>query len=89
MSGQNAPAQVTGFYAATHQHGRTQLLLGPFTEKGIALTAVDAARDLLYVTRRDLGPVPAGVEVTEVTMPGIDLLPAGELNDVALHLHGS
>lgn len=79
--------QVTGFYAATSAHGRTELLLGPFTEKGIALTAVDAARDLLYVTRPDLGPVPLEVEVVEVTMPGIDLLPSGELNDMALHLH--
>lgn len=89
MSPVRVTGPVTGFYAATRQGGSTELLLGPFTEKGIALTSLDAARDLLYVTRPGLGPVPPGLEVVEVTMPGIDLLPTGRLNQSALHLHGA
>ena len=81
--------QVTGFYASTRRRGRTELLLGPFAEKGVALTAVEPARDLLYLTRPGLGPAPVRVDVTRVTMPSLDQLPSGRLNDVALHLHRS
>lgn len=90
MSSRTEPvAQVTGFYASTRAGARTELLLGPFTEKGIALTALDHARDLFYVTRPGLGPVPADVEVTSVTAESLDRLPAGELNAIALALHQS
>jgi hypothetical protein len=90
VSGPTEPVvPVTGFYASTRVGARHELLLGPFTEKGIALTALDHARDLVYVTRPGLGPVPAVVEVTSVTAACQDQLPAGELNAIALALHQS
>lgn len=87
MSGARRRAH-RAFYAATRRSGRTVLLLGPFDEKGVAVSALEPARELLYLALPDQGPVPAEVEVQEVLVPSGGRAPAGELNGVALRLHG-
>ncbi|GEL47175.1 hypothetical protein CHO01_22910 [Cellulomonas hominis] len=81
-------ANPTVFYAATTRAGEQVLLLGPFQEKALALQAVEPARDLLYQTVPDLGPVPPPVEVTAVTVGRDQSPPAGRLNSLAIALLG-
>lgn len=74
------------FYVGAPRTGgrRPRLLLGPFAEPGVAASAMEAARELHYLTSPRPGPVPLEVEVVTLDVPCGTRPPAGDLNAVAV-----
>lgn len=89
MSPRLLPRRTTlAFYVATRSNGaQVRLLLGPFTEKGVAASALDAARELVYLLEPDCGPTPAPVEVVALPVQRGSSPRPGELNGSALRLY--
>lgn len=79
---------VTVFYAAAAEPGRPlRLLLGPFAERGLAVSALEPARDLDYlVAGGSHHPVPTRVRVVTLRVRDRTGAPAGELNAAAIRL---
>lgn len=76
------------FYAGVVEpHRPVRLLLGPFAERGLAVTALEPARDLDYlVAGAAASRVPTRVSVVSLRVPGGVTPPAGELNGAAVNL---
>ena len=76
------------FYAGVVEPDRpARLLLGPFQERGLAVAALEPARDLDYlVAGAARCPVPTRVRVVPLRVPDGVMAPTGELNAAAVGL---
>lgn len=76
------------YYAGVVEPNRpVRLLLGPFRERGLAVAALEPARDLDYlVAGAARSPIPTHVCVVPVQVTENVTPPTGELNEAAVDL---